>query len=74
MCIYTCILLVFIVVTVLIALWFLLMPGFVSVFVVCPTDRTSVGQGNVLGRSKRRAIAQTSLASTKMPRAPSAFP
>ena len=38
----------------------------VSVFVVRPTDRTSVAQGLVLGGSSRRAVAQTRLASTKI--------
>ena len=36
-----------------------------SVFVVRPTDQTSVAQGLVYGESRRRAVAQTRLASTK---------
>ena len=45
-----------------------------SLFVVHPTDQTSVAQGLFLGESGHRAIAQTHPAAPKIPWAPSAFP
>ena len=38
------------------------------------TKRASIALGRVLGGSRRRAVAQTRLASTKMSRGPSALP
>ena len=44
-----------------------------SVFVVRPTNQTSVTQGLFLGRSRRRATAQTRPVALKMPQVLSAF-
>ena len=49
-------------------------PNLILVFVVHPTNQTSVAQGLVLGGSRCQAVAQIHLASTKMPWASSAFP
>ena len=44
------------------------------IFVVHPTDQTSVAQGLIFSGSRRRAVAQTRAVALKMFQAPSTFP
>ena len=49
-------------------------PNNIIIYYIHPPKRTNMAQGRVLGGSRRRAVAKTCLADTKMPRVPLAFP